>query len=440
MARARYNIQDKYLATFTMRADGSSVFGENNKFGYFPSGSLMWRLSQEDFLKDKNWLSDLKLRASYGAVGNQAVSPYNSLGVTVLYQGILMNNAGSPSITSGFLPASSLYNPNLKWETSLSANLGLDFSLLADRVSGSFEYYSTRTTDLLVSKSLPNILGYTSQLVNLGEVKNSGVEAMINIRPLQHKEIDWNIGLVFSRNVNKLVKIDGRTDEDGKPVNDLNNNWFIGKSVNVYFDHRFDGIWQTADKDFMDAHPTLNARAGDVRVADLNGDYVINEDDKIIYRRDPKFIASINSSFRFKGFDLYWDLYWVNGVYKQNPYLFSSNQGGALTGLTNGLKVDYWTPEHPSNTAPRPRETGMENPYLHVIGYQDASYVRFRNITLGYTLPARLTKAARIQSVRVYGGLENFFTFTGYQSYSPESNPGDFPEPRVFQFGLNIKL
>ncbi|WP_298710213.1 TonB-dependent receptor [uncultured Chitinophaga sp.] len=440
MARARYNIRDKYLATFTMRADGSSVFGPENKFGYFPSGSVMWRVSQEDFLKGSSWLNDLKLRASYGAVGNQAVNPYNSLGVTVLYQGILMNNAGSPAITSGFLPSSSLYNPALKWETSVSGNLGLDFSLLDNKISGSFEYYNTRTTDLLINKSLPNILGYTSQLVNLGEVKNSGFEAMVNIKPVKSQEIDWNVGLVFSRNRNKLVKIDGKVDAEGKPVNDLNNRWFIGESVNVFFDHRFEGIWQTSDKDFIDAHPTLNARPGDVRVADLNGDHIINETDKILYRRDPKFTASVNSSFRYKGFDLYWDLYWVNGVYRQNPYLFSSNQGGALTGLTNGLKVNYWTPENPSNEAPRPRETGMENPYLHVIGYQDASYVRFRNITLGYTLPSAWTKAARIRSLRVYAGLENFFTFTDYSSYSPESNPGDFPEPRVFQFGLNIHL
>ncbi len=306
------------------------------------------------FPERQPWLNDLKLRASYGAVGNQAVSPYNSLGVTVLYQGILMNNAGSPAITSGFLPSSSLYNPSLKWETSVSGNLGLDFSLFNDRVSGSFEYYNTRTTDLLINKSLPNILGYTSQLVNLGEVKNSGIEAMVNIQPLRSKEIAWNLGLVFSRNVNKLVKIDGKTDAEGKPVNDLNNRWFIGESVNVFFDHRFEGIWQESDKGFMDAHPTLNAKPGDVRVADLNGDHIINEADKILYRRDPKFTAAINSSFRYKGFDLYWDLYWVNGIYRQNPYLFSSNQGGALTGLTNGLKVNYWTPENPSNEAPRP--------------------------------------------------------------------------------------
>ena len=166
-------------------------------------------------------------------MGNQAVNPYNSLGVTVLYQGILMNNAGSPAITSGFLPSSSLYNPALKWETSVSGNLGLDFSLLDNKISGSFEYYNTRTTDLLINKSLPNILGYTSQLVNLGEVKNSGFEAMVNIKPVKSQEIDWNVGLVFSRNRNKLVKIDGKVDAEGKPVNDLNNRWFIGESVNV---------------------------------------------------------------------------------------------------------------------------------------------------------------------------------------------------------------
>lgn len=438
MARVRYNIADKYLATFTMRADGSSVFGSNNKFGYFPSASVMWRLSRESFLEDQTWINDLKLRASYGAVGNQGISPYNALGVTVLYQGILSTNGGAPAITSGFLPSSSLYNPDLKWETSLSANLGLDFSLFDNKISGSFEYYNTRTIDLLVNKSLPNTLGYTSQTVNLGEVKNKGIEAMVNFIPLRRKDLQWNIGLMFSKNKNTLVKIDGRTNADGKPVNDLNNSWFIGQSVNSYFDYKFVGIWQQSDKNFMEAHPTLNAKAGDVRVADLNNDYIINENDKILYSRDPKFIASINSSLKYKGFDLYWDLYWVNGITRRNPYLFESNSGGALTGLTNGLKVDYWTPENASNTAPRPRETGMNNPYLHVIGYQDASYLRFRNLTLGYSLPNSITTLAHMQSVRVFAALENFITFTDYQSYSPESNPGDYPEPRVIQFGLKV--
>ncbi len=438
MGRIRYHIRDKYSASFTMRADGSSVFGAENKFGYFPSASLLWRITEESFMDGAGWLDDLKLRLSYGAVGNQAISPYNSLGVTWLYQGILADRNGAAGITSGFSPSSNLHNPGLKWETSVSSNLGIDFVLLKNSLSGTLEYYKTRTTDLLVNKSLPNGLGYSSQTINLGEVKNSGIEVMLNLVPFHERAVDWNIGLMFSRNVNELVNIDGKTDAEGNPVNDLRNNWFIGEAVNSYYDYEFQGIWQTADQDFIDEHPSLNAKVGDVRVVDRNGDHLINDSDKIIYNRDPKFYASLNSTLKWKNFDLFWDLYWVHGVYKQNPYLYDSNLGGSLTGTTNGLKVDYWTPENSSNTAPRPREVGVANSYHHVTGYQDASYLRLRNITLGYTLPGSLAKSVRMKTFRIYGALENFVTFTDYKSYSPESNPGDFPEPRVIQMGLNI--
>lgn len=434
MGRVRYSISDKYLATFTMRADGASVFGENNKWGYFPSGSLMWRMSKENFLKEFEALDDLKLRASYGAVGNQAISPYYSLGVAELRKGLSAEN-GKVNLNTGFLPSGSLYNPSLKWETSVTANLGIDYSFLQNRITGSVEVYDTRTKDLLVDKAISGVLGYTSQRVNLGEVKNQGIEIMMSFTPIRNDNFEWNMGLMFSKNVNELVKIDGKVDENGKPIDNKGNNWFIGKPINVYYNYKFDGIWQTSDQDYINANPTLLASVGDIRVADIDGNKVINDEDKVFYDRDPDFIASFNTSFKYKSFDLLLDIYGVSGVYRHNSYMQSD-----LTGSGNGMKIDYWTPENPSNTAPRPRVSGMNNPYLSILGYQDASYLRLRNITLGYTLPDSIAKKLYLKSLRLHCSLENFVTITDYKSYSPESTLGDYPEPRTIQFGIKITL
>lgn len=434
MGRIRYNISDKYLATFTMRADGASVFGLENKWGYFPSGSLMWRMSKENFLQDAKFIDDLKLRVSYGVVGNQAIDPYYSLGMANLRQRVYFNN-GQLGLGAGFLPSSALYNPSLKWETSTSTNLGLDFSFLKSRITGSIEFYDTRTRDLLVDKSISGVLGYASQRVNLGEVKNQGIEMMLSFTPIRMKDVEWNIGVIFSRNKNELVKIDGKVDNSGEPVNDEINKWFIGESVNVYYDYQFEGIWQNTDQAYMDKHPGLQAQAGDVRVTDFDENGVIDNKDKVIYNRDPKCIASLNTSIRYKTLDLALDFYGAFGQYRYNSFMMSD-----LTGSGNSMKVNYWTPENPSNDAPRPRESGMNNPYLGTLCYQKSSYLRLRNITLGYSLPTSITKRTFLKSLRVHASLENFFTFTSYKSFSPESTPGDYPEPRTIQFGLNVTL
>lgn len=431
MGRLRYNINDKYLATFTMRIDGASVFGPQNKWGYFPSGSIMWRLSKEDFLKGVTFIDDLKIRLSYGTVGNQAIDPYYSLGMAQLRQRIYMDN-GQKGLSAGFLPSNALYNPSLKWETSASANLGIDFGFCNNKITGNIELYDTRTKDLLVDKSISGVLGYASQRVNLGEVKNQGIEVMLNFNPIRTQDIDWNIGVMFSKNKNELVKIDGKVDSEGKPVNDEINNWFIGESVNVFYDYKFDGIWQISDQEYMDKHPNLQAQAGDVRVVDFNNDGYINNEDKIIYNRDPKFIASLNTSLRYKDFDIAMDFYGSFGQYRYNNFMTSD-----LTGSGNGMKVNYWTPENPSNEAPRPRDTGMNSPYINVLCYQKASYLRLRNVTLGYSLPKSIMRKVGLKSLRIYASLENYLTFTSYKSFSPESTPGDYPEPRTIQFGLN---
>jgi TonB-linked SusC/RagA family outer membrane protein len=434
MGRARYNYLDKYFVSLTMRADGASVFGDENKWGYFPSAAVAWVMSEEGFLKQSDIVSNLKLRASYGSVGNQAVTPYRTLGVATSYLFLFGNNSFP---VAGYLPSSELYNPALKWETSLTTNLGLDFGLFKDRLTGSFEWYDTRTKDLLIRKSIPAILGYTSQFVNLGEVQNKGIELTLRGTPVQSRDFRWTVDFIYSQNRNKILKIDGRVDQNGNPVNDLNNRWFIGRSANVYFDHVADGIWQTKEEIAGSSMP--NARPGDTRVVDFNKDGIINADDRQIIDRDPKFIYTFRNSFSYKGFDVMGEIYGVEGGVLQNSFLFDYNSGGSLNGALNGVKVDYWTPENPSTTFVRPYQIG-NSPYFASLAYQDASYIRLRSLSIGYTFQKQLLDKINIPSLRVFAIFTNLWTKTDFLSYSPEVNPGGYPEPRVAQFGINLSL
>lgn len=433
MGRFRYTLMDKYLFTLTSRIDGSSVFGPANKYGVFPSVSFAWKIEQEEFMKSLEWVDQLKFRVNYGQVGNQAVSPYTTLGEVNSYPFLF----GDGSFQTGYLPNNNLSNPNLKWETTSSLNLGLDFDLFKGRIAGSFELYQTNTKDLLVSKSINQSLGYNSVLVNLGKVNNKGIELLLNAIPVKTKDFTWGIDLTFTANRNKLVKINGEVDDSGKPINDLNNKWFIGKPINVYYDYIFDGIWQTSDN-IADSHMP-EAEAGDIRVKDLNGDHKIDANDREIIFRDPKWFGSLGTSFKYKAFDMVLDFYTVQGSVRSNPYLYNFNNGGSLSGKNNGIKVNYWTPENPSNEFPRPR-LNSSILYFSSLGYQDNSYLQFRTATVGYTLPAKLVNKLGVQRIRTYVTGNNIFNKTDYLSYSPEVTAGGYPEPRTFLFGLNVSF
>jgi TonB-linked SusC/RagA family outer membrane protein len=431
MGRLRYSLMDRYLFTLTSRVDGSTVFGPNNKYGFFPSASVAWKMEQEDFIKSINWIDQLKLRANYGQVGNQAVSPYTTLGEVDSYSFLF----GDGSFQTGYLPGSLLPNPNLRWETTTSLNLGVDFSFLASKISGSVEYYVSNTTDLLVEKSINRSLGYSRILDNLGEVQNRGVEFLLNTLPVKTKNLSLAFDLTFAANRNKLVRLSGDVDANGKPVNDLTNNWFIGEPISVYYDYDFAGIWQTGDNIAGSHMPT--AKPGDIRVNDLNGDNKIDANDRKIIRRDPKWYGSLGTTIKYKAFDLLLDFYTVQGSVRRNQLLYDFNSGGSLSGKTNGIKVNYWTPENPSNEFPRPRYNATIQSFSS-LSYQDNSYIQFRTATLGYTLPGSLTKRMGMQRARIYTTGNNLFYKTDFASYSPEVTANGYPEPRIFLFGLNV--
>lgn len=432
MARARYNYDSRYLLTLAIRIDGSSVFGANNKYGYFPSAAFAWRINQEEFLKDVSFLSDLKIRLSYGQVGNQGISPYTTLGLATKY----LTEFGD-EIHVGYLPDSELTNPNLKWETSTSANLGVDYNLFKGRIYGTIELYDTQTTDLLVSRSLPRTSGYSNQLVNLGHVQNKGFELSMNVVPIKRKDFQWDLGINFTANRNQIKKIDGKLDSEGKQANDLNNRWFIGESMNVYYDYQFDGIWQLTD-DIANSHMP-DASPGSIRVKDVNDDGVITVDDRIIIQRDPKFITSFITSFDYKDFNMSFDFYYLNGGNLYNPYLDNFDNGGDLTGKRNGLRRNYWTIHNASNEAPAPNFTQMPA-YLSSLAYEKADYIRLRNISFSYNLQQGTCKKIGIESLKLFTTMTNLWSITDVQGYGPEQNPGQYPEPRTILFGLNFSL
>ncbi|TRX60892.1 TonB-dependent receptor [Fulvivirga sp. M361] len=444
LGRVRYNLLDKYLLTVTARKDGASVFAENNKWGFFPAVSLAWQLHRESFLGGLKAIDQLKIRASYGSVGNQSLDPYTTLGVVGNYPYIF-----GGGLVGGSLPGGQLPNPNLSWETSTTLNLGLDFGVFDNRVSGSVEYYRTETTDLLTDISLGGTSGFSSTITNGGESRNSGVELLFSGDVLKSKDFSWNITTVFTKNKNEIIQT-GIVDVEGEPKDDLGKRRFVGQPINVLRTYIFDGIFQTDEEALASAQGTLGdtvtpfqsettLTAGSIRLKDVNGDGVIDDDDNVVIGRDPDWFASISSTLRYKNFELLADLYIVEGATRFNPYLSSFNQGGTLQSVRNGIKVNYWTPENPSNTHPRPNFGGAPA-NISSLGVSDASYVRLRTLSLSYDLSQQVLTKLKMSGARVYITASNLFTITDYKSYSPENNPGDFPDTKSMTLGVRLSL
>lgn len=460
MARAQYNYDDRYLLNIAYRCDGSSRFGMKNKWGHFPSVAAAWRVNQESFLNDVEWLNNLKLRASYGIVGNQnGIDNYTTLGVAKPKPGEF-----GDAYYMGYLPGNELSNRNLKWEQSATANFGLDFGLWNSRLTGTIEYYRTHTTDLLVTRSLNASLGYTSMLDNLGETRTDGFDIGLNGDIIRNESLTWSANLNFSSFRNEIIKIDDTLDKDGKPASQPGNNWIVGAPINIYYYYEADGVYQYDDFNvYREPNDTYSyelkpgydsdgdgvadkvlersdvVEPGSVKLRDVNGDGKISEEDRVVYKRDPDFTVSLSSTLNWKGFDLFMDWYAVSGGYVLNPLLYDGEYGGNLRGKNNGIKVNYWTPYNPTNEFPRPTY-GSDIPYLQSMAYQNASYLRLRTLSLGYTLPSKALSKVHISKLRLYVTATNLLTFTKVLSYSPEVMGSSYPEAQTFVFGVNLSF
>lgn len=432
VGRVQYNYAGKYYLTASSRADASTVFGANNKWSQFPAVGVGWNIHQEDFFQHIGTVDNLKLRASYGSIGNQGISPYQSQSTANQIDYIIDGKK-----VSGYAPGNYLPNPDLRWETSTTFNAALDFGIWQSRLSGTVEFYNTRTKDLLVEQSLNAGLGYTRRWTNLGEVENQGIELSLNGVVIEKRDLVVNVGAQFSSNRNKIISLYGEdADGDGREDDDTGNRWFIGYPIDVYYQYRPIGIFQEGE-DIASSHQP-NAKPGDIKLYDrFPDDGPLNDDDRVITERGPDWFGSFYADARYKGFDLSVNVVTVQGVIRDNPYLYNYVDGGSLRGVLNGVKQNYWTPENPTGDWPRPSEAN-DPTYIWTMGLQDASYIRIQNVTLGYTLSENALSRLNLNKVRFYVAAQNPLTVTKYQSYSPEKNPNEYPEAISLIGGLQI--
>ena len=433
VAKLEYDFDNKYYFTLSGRADGSSRFGIENKWGFFPAANAAWNVHKEGFMQEYvPVVNILKLRASYGQVGNRP--EFTNLSQASADQRDYIINGVK---VAGYIPGSRLSSPELRWETSTQLNLAVDFGLFKNRLSGTVEVYDTKTTDMIVNAKVPETTGFSNQYQNIGEVNNQGIEVTLNSEIVRTKDFKLNLGATFTKNKNKIVEIYGDTDGDGIQNNEVANRWFVGQPIDVYWQWKGIGIYQVGETIPADAGTGLIP--GDIKLYDANpANGAKPEDaDKIITSKYPEWYGTVSLSMEYKNFDFSADFYTVQGITKDNLFIWNYNEGGSLRGVKNGIKQDYWTPENPTGTWPRPR-VGNDAPNMSAIGLQDASYIRLQNISLGYRLPDDYIKKLGLSNFRLYVTGSNVFTITDYESYSPEKNSSDYPEPVSYVLGLQV--
>ena len=310
MFRANYGFDDKYLFTFTVRRDGFSGFGEGNKWGTFPSLALGWNISKEEFFKI-DIINSLKLRGSWGKNGNQAVGAYESIAKFRIFDNVYGNGTTAP----GYIP-STLGTPTLSWETSTSYNIGLDFGILKNRITGDINYYNTDTSDLLLNRSISPIHGLDEITQNIGKTNNRGIEISLNSRNIEKPNFSWSTRGNISFTKNKIVSLYGILDENGNEIDDFDNSWFIGKPIQTNYGYEYDGVWQQDEAALAAVYGT---QPGYVKIRDVNGDFVIDADDRVFQgQRDPKIIWGLTNTLNYKNFGLNFFVTGVSGTTKSN--------------------------------------------------------------------------------------------------------------------------
>jgi TonB-linked SusC/RagA family outer membrane protein len=455
--RVNYKFKEKYLFTVTMRADGSSRFGEGNKWAYFPSGAFSWRLMDEKFIKNLNVFSDLKLRTSYGVTGNQEIGSYQSLPqYSSSGNGYTLGGTRVVGVSIINIP-----NPKLSWESTASTDLGLDLGFLNNRLTGTIDLYYKRTSNLLFNSFIPTSSGYNSELINAGKVENKGLEIGLNFRAIDHKDFGWNILGNISFNRNNVLDLNG-TDNllagnsstsiftgGGQPTSILR----VGEPIGSFYGYQFKGIWQNQAQ--IIASGTKSAvKPGDPIYADINGDSVITGADRVIIGHAlPRFVYGLTNNLRYKRWNLN---VFMQGVYGDN--ILNENLYEAQNGFTTTNKIksvlNSWTGDGTSNTLPRVssilrRGTGVTSDVI-----ENGSYLRIKTVSLSYDL--NMSKSKMIRSLNIYATIQNLFTFTHYSGFDPEVNSygnnsnannlslntdyNSYPASKTFIIGLKMEL
>lgn len=436
MGRLNYTYDSRYMLTLTVRRDGASVFGRNNKYGAFPSAAAAWNIHNESFMQNtKHIVSSLKWRVSYGLSGNEAIPVYRTQ-FLMDSNPMAMNGLSNTALTIRTL----MGNYDLQWEKTKGLNTGFDFGLLNNRISGSIDMYKSSTYDLLLTQGLPKLTGFATVYSNIGKIENKGIDLTLNTKNIVKDNFNWSSTLVFSRNKNKITEVYG----NGK--DDLGNRWFIGQPLGVIYDYTKVGIWQEdeiasgANKGWDDA-----AQAGDLKLADLNADGKIDDGDRsVLGQTAPKWTAGLTNTFSYKAFTLNVFINTVQGALRNNPQI-----GGASDEMgrrSTPAALGYWTPENKSNEW---RSLGNHS-NIHGYGFpSNASFTRLKDITLSYTMPQQLVEKIGVQGLTIYASGRNLYTWTNWLGWDPEArditrgstnDAINYPMVRTYVLGINLSF
>lgn len=465
-ARANYYFKDKYVLTGTIRADGSTVFSQDNKWGIFHAFSAAWRVSEEPFMKnfiEMAKIDNFKIRFGWGVVGNDRISSHLSLS---LYEPL---KYGIGTTTHTVLLPKHLKNDNLKWEGSSTVNAGIDLGFFNSRLNITGEFYIKDTKDLLLAQSLAYVTGFPSQYQNIGKIRNSGIELAINSTNIENKDFSWqtNFNISFVRNDLKSLQsgVDAMYSRSGFDSNFTEYDYIarVGSALGLMYGYEFDGVYQYSDFNVkpdgtlvLKDGVTNNARhsnvaPGVVKYKDQDGDGVITTKDRTAIGNGlAKWYGGITNNFFFKGFDLSVMLQfnYGNDIYNATRLYATQSRKGRANMLAE--VADRWTPTNASNKVPSTTGYITNDVYSRFI--EDGSFLRLKNVTLGYTFPSKWTKKAGISKLRTYFTGQNLFCISGYSGYDPEvstagNNPmtpgldwGAYPKSRVFTFGLEVQF
>jgi len=480
-----------------MRADASSRFAEDKRWGYFPSGSVAWRISQEDFMQDITAISDLKLRLSYGTSGNDRIDDYLFMNIYEAGAKYALNEELIPAYIT-----KNLANEDLVWETTVSKNIGLDLSLFKNRIQLIADAYQNKVHDLLIKVPIPSTSGYTTQIQNIGSTSNRGLEFQVNTIPINHRDFVWNANFNISFNRNKIEKISDKQDlyyeKSGFGISGQPSDYVVqvGQPVGAMYGFVADGFYTTDDFDYdpitsiytlkngvTDVSDAIGiAQPGWMKLKDLDGNKVIDDNDRtIIGNANPKFSGGLNQQFTYKNFDMSIFVNFVvgNNTYNANKIEFTNAYSSYANSLEmvsgrwktidqNGNRIQqvetidgqqFVTGAAPEVLSEINKDATMWIPisgtgawYPTSWAMEDGSFLRINNITLGYTLPSHLVNRIKINNLRVYGTINNLAVFTNYTGYDPEANtrrsvpvtPGvdyaAYPRSKTFILGINLSL